>query len=306
MFLTRDLDGELDDYCVELEIIKNLSSKTIQNYYISNNLFIKYLKKNKIKDLSDIEDTLKKFIIYLKKERNISYASINKYLEQIILFLSHLQINISIDLPRDNSGKKKIKYLKIQEIQEILQTIPNSFIRDKIIIQTLFRTGLRVSELTHLKKHDLDLNSAGDVIAIDVIEGKGGKDRRVFIDQDTLQLINEMIYKRTRKNKKDKNEYLFTSRTGEKISIRAVENLVKKWAIKTDEKLNNKGLKSNFKDRLTPHALRHSFTIHLLNKAKRPLNEVQQLLGHTNISTTQIYTMIDNEEIENGYSKIQW
>ena len=297
---------KLDEYCDELDVIKNLSDKTIQNYYVSNNLFINYLKKNEIKELSDMEETLKKFIIYLKRERNISYASINKYLEQILRFLSYLKLDISIDFPKDNSRKKKIKYLKIEEIQEVLKTIPDSFIRDKTIIQTLFRTGLRVSELTNLKKHDLDLNSANEVIAIDVEEGKGGKDRRVFIDQNTLQLINKMIYKRTRKNKEDKNEYLFTSKTGEKISIRAVENLVKKWAEKTDEKLAKKGINSNLKDRLTPHTLRHSFTIYLLNKAKRPLNEVQQLLGHSNISTTQIYTQIDNEDMERGYGKIIW
>ena len=161
---------KLDEYCDELDVIKNLSDKTIQNYYVSNNLFINYLKKNEIKELSDMEETLKKFIIYLKRERNISYASINKYLEQILRFLSYLKLDISIDFPKDNSRKKKIKYLKIEEIQEVLKTIPDSFIRDKTIIQTLFRTGLRVSELTNLKKHDLDLNSANEVIAIDVEE----------------------------------------------------------------------------------------------------------------------------------------
>ncbi len=306
MILTKDLNEKLVEYCDELDVIKNLSNNTIQNYQMSNNLFINYLKENRINDLSDIENTLKKFIIYLKKERNISYASINKYLEQITLFLSYLKIDISIDLPKDNSKKKKIKYLKIEEIQEVLNTRPDSFIRDKTIIQTLFRTGLRVSELTNLKKHNINLKCNNEVIAIDVEEGKGGKDRRVFIDQDTLKLINKMIYKRTRKNKKDKNEYLFISKTGDKISIRAVENLVKKWATKTDEKLIMSGINSNLNNKLTPHTLRHSFTIYLLNKAKRPLNEVQQLLGHGSISTTQIYTRVDNEELEKGYEKIRW
>ncbi len=128
----------------------------------------------------------------------------------------------------------------------------------------------------------------------------------MFIDQDTLHLINKMIYKRTRGNKKDKNDFLFVSKSGSPISVRAVENLVKKWAHKTDERLIKKGTHSNLKDKLTPHTLRHSFTIYLLNKAKRPLNEVQQLLGHGSISTTQIYTKVDNEELENGYEKIRW
>ena len=87
------------------------------------------------------------------------------------------------------------------------------------------------------------------------------------------------------------------------MSIRSVENLVKKWANKTDERLMKKGIKSNLKDRLKPHSLRHSFTIHLLNKAKRPLNEVQQLLGHDNIATTQIYTQVDNKNIKKWIQK---
>ncbi len=177
MIFTKDLNEKLVEYCDELDVIKNLSDKTIQNYRVSNNLFINYLNENGVNDLSDIDNILKKFIIYLKKERNISYASINKYLEQIMLFLSYLKIDISIGLPRDNSKRKKIKYLKVEEIQGVLDTVPDSFMRDKAIIQTLFRTGLRVSELKQLKKHDLDLNSLNKVIAVDVEEGKGGKDR---------------------------------------------------------------------------------------------------------------------------------
>lgn len=306
LILTKDLDEKLIEYCEELEVIKNLSDKTVQNYYMANKIFIAYLKKNKINNLSDVNNTLKKFIIYLKKERKIKYASINKYLEQILLFLSYLDLNISIELPRDNSRKKKIKYLKIEEIQSVIETIPDSYIRDKTIIQTLFRTGLRVSELANLKKYNLDLNSHDEVVAIDIEDGKGGKDRRVYIDQDTLQLINKMIYNRTRKNRKDKNDFLFTSKTGEGISIRAIENLVKKWAKKTDEKMKKKNTRSDITNKLTPHTLRHSFTIYLLNKAKRPINEIQQLLGHGSIATTQIYTQVDNEDIKKGYNKIKW
>jgi len=215
-------------------------------------------------------------------------------------------MDISIDLPKDNSRNKKIKYLKTNEIKEILKTIPKGFIRDKTIIQTLFRTGLRVSELSNLKKQDLNLDSYNEVMAMNVEDGKGGKDRTIYLDRNTLELINKMIYKRTRKNKKDKTDYLFTNKYGNKLSIRAIENLVKKWAMKTDERLKKEGKTSNLTDRLTPHTLRHSFTIYLLNNAKRPINEVQQLLGHTNIATTQIYTQVDNEDMKNGYKAIKW
>lgn len=115
-----------------------------------------------------------------------------------------------------------------------------------------------------------------------------------------------MIYKRTRKNNKDKTDYLFTARTGNRLSTRSIEQLVKKYAIATDKRLNKEGRQTNFKDRLTPHTLRHSFAIHLLNEAERPINEVQTLLGHSNISTTNTYTKIDDKKTKKGYQKIKW
>ncbi len=312
MYLTADLlEEKLKVYCDELEVLRNLSETTIKNYYTSNHIFIKYLKEKNIilnyeDDDGDISEILKKYIIYLRKEENNKYSTINKYLQQIISFLEYLKIKIMIDLPKDDSKNKKIKYLKHDEIKKVLDIIPKSAIRDKAIIQTLYRTGLRVSELANLKKHDLNLNSQEKAIAIDVEDGKGGKDRRVYIDQPTLKLINKMIYKRTRKNKKDRNDYLFLARTGNVISPRSIEHLVKKYAIATDQKLAKEHIKTNFEKKLTPHSLRHSFTIYLLNHAHKPINEVQTLLGHSNIATTQIYSKIDDESIKNSYSEINW
>lgn len=306
MILKNELENKLIEYCEELEIIKNLSSKTVENYKMTNTIFISYLHQENIKNLDNIEQTLKKYIIYLKKKRNAKYSTINKYLEQIILFLSYIGIETKIDLPKDNSKNKKIKYLKYDEIEEVLKTIPETFLRDKTIIQTLFRTGLRVSELSNLKKQDLNLDKYNNIITVNIEDGKGGKDRTVYLDTNTYELINKMIYKRTRKNKKDKTSYLFTNKYGNQISIRAIENLVKKWAIKTDDRMKEKGKETNFQDKLTPHALRHSFTIYLLNNAKRPINEVQQLLGHSSIATTQIYTQVDSEDMKKGYNAINW
>lgn len=306
MISTNELNDKLNEYCDELEIIRNLSPKTVENYKTTNKIFISYLQKENKKDLSNIEETLKKFIIHLRKERNVKISTVNKYLEQILLFLSYIGMDIQMDLPKDNSKNKKIKYLKANEIKEILKTIPEGHIRDRAIMQTLFRTGLRVSELSNLKKQDLSMDSYNEVTAINVEGGKGDKDRTVYLDKNTLELINKMIYKRTRKGKEDKTDYLFTNKYGNKLSIRAIENLVKKWAIKTDERLKKEGKTVNLSDRVSPHTLRHSFTIYLLNNAKRPINEVQQLLGHTSIATTQIYTRVDSEDMKNGYKAIKW
>jgi len=301
------LEEKLKDYCDELEVLRNLSKTTIKNYCTTNKTFISYLNDNNVILSDDPEETLKKYIIYLRKEKNNSYSTINKYLTQILQFLSYLEINIDIQLPKDDTKNKKIKYLKSDEINEILKTVPKSAIRDKTIIQTLYRTGLRVSELANLKKYDLNLNSTDKAIAIDVRDGKGGKDRTVYIDQETLKLVNKMIYKRTRKNKQDKNDYLFVAKTGNPISSRSIQQLIKKYAIATDERLKKeKGIRTDYENRLTPHALRHSFTIYLLNHANKPINEVQTLLGHSNIATTQIYSKVDDETIKNSYSSIKW
>ena len=306
MISAYDLDEKLDGYCDELLVLKNLSQTTIKNYCTTNKLFIQYLKDNDIIKLVNVDDILKKYIIYLRKENNNSISTVNKYLQQIIQFLKHLSFKISIDLPKDNSKNKKIKYLKPEELKEVFNSIPERNIRDKVIIQMLFRTGLRVSELANLKKHNLNLKSTETTISVDVGDGKGAKDRTVYIDRQTLELINTMIYKRTRKNRKDKNDYLFTARTGNGISPRSIEQLFKKYAIATDKRLAKDGVKSNFEKKLTPHTLRHSFTIYLLNHSKKPINEVQALLGHTNISTTQIYSKVDDETIKNSYDNIKW
>ncbi|MDR2873389.1 MAG: tyrosine-type recombinase/integrase [Methanobrevibacter sp.] len=298
------LQYQLEDYCDELEVLRNLSSITIKNYKQTNGLFIKYLKTNSIDLENEVENVLKKFIIYLKRERNNSYSTINKYIQQIIQFLNYLNINVELKLPKDNSKNKKIKYLRPDEVNEVLKTIDNNHIKDKAIIQTLYRTGLRVSELCNLKKENIDLNSNEDAIAIYVYEGKGGKDRTVYIDKKTVNLITKMINENNKLSNKD--NYLFTNAKGNRLTERTIQKIVKKYAVATDKRLTDKGIYSGFTERLTPHTLRHSFTIFLLNYSNRPINEVQQLLGHSNISTTQIYSKVDDKQIKKSYEDINW
>jgi len=301
------LNPELTSYCDELEDLER-SEKTIKNYHTSNKLFIGYLIDNEITEISNdnIDEIMKKYRSYLKNERNNTPSTRKKYLKEIIQFLNTLELKISIELPKDNSKNKKIKYLSIEEIREVMKSIPNSMVRDIAVFQMLYRTGVRVSELSSLKKHDLDLNSPDSVISVEITNGKGGKDRVVCIDQETVQLLNKMIYKRTRKGKKDKTDYLFTARTGNQLSDRDIERIVKKYAIKTDERLRNEDRKTDFKNKLTPHTLRHSFAIHLLNEAERPINEVQALLGHENIATTNIYAQVGDKKIRKGYESVEW
>ena len=112
---------------------------------------------------------------------------------------------------------------------------------------------------------------------------------RVLKDKKRLSLIIE------------DNNYLFISRTWKKLQERDIQNIIKKYAIATDERLAKENKKTNYKEILTPHTLRHSFTIYLLNTAQRPINEVQKLLGHSNLATTSIYADVGNKEIKKGH-----
>jgi site-specific recombinase XerD len=302
---------KLKYYLEELEDLERTKT-TIKNYSTNINMYINFLIANDIKDLNqdNINDTLERYRSYLKNDRNNKTSTRIRYLQEIILFLERLGFKISIKLPKNQNQHKDPKYLTIEEIQEVMKTIPNSMVRDKAVFQTLYRTGLRVSELANLTKQDIDLNSNEKVIAINVENGKGNKQRTVFIDQDTLELLNQMINKRakTKKNKakENKNDYLFIGRTWNKLQDRDIQNIIKKYAIATDERLAKENKKTNYKEILTPHTLRHSFTIYLLNNAKRPINEVQKLLGHSNLATTSIYADVGNKEIKKGYESIEW
>lgn len=307
---TNKLNGLLNKYLKELEELER-SKTTIINYNHNITYFINYLTLNNIKDIdtANICDLLKQYNNYLINTKKAKASTRRTYLQELFYFLDYIDIKIE-DLnkkkllPKNTSKDKKIKYLTMEEIKEIEQNIDN--IRDKAVFQMLYRTGLRVSELANLTKQDLDLNSTDKAIAVAVTKGKGGKDRTVYIDQDTLKLLNKMIYKRTRKNKPDTTDYLFTARTNNKLSDTSIQQLIKKYAIATDEKNLENDIKTDYTERLTPHTLRHSFAIYLINEVGKPLNEVQKLLGHTNLSTTSIYLDIDSKHIKKSYEDIKW
>lgn len=313
---TNQLKENLENYLIDLDDLAK-SKNTINNYKATIKRFINYLESNKVNDLNqrNINTIMKMYRRYLN-DNKLKASTRNRYLNDTILFLAKQGLNIEIEIPKNNNNNKKIKYLTSEEIQEVINTIPLSNtiektkLRDKAIILTLFKTGLRVSELSNLKKQCLNLDSKEELIAIEVRAGKGEKDRTTYIDQDTLKLINEMIQQRTKEFKQNENDndYLFTSITGTQLKERAIQKIIKNLAISTDKRLkedNNKTIeKDYYKNKLTPHTLRHSLAIYLINEKNIPLNIVQKILGHSNIATTNIYTEIDNKETKKAMLKV--
>ena len=184
--------------------------------------------------------------------------------------------------------KKLPNFLYYDEL-EILLNIPDKEnilgLRDSLILELLYSTGVRVSELVNIKMKDINFNEKRILIL-----GKGNKERYVLYG-NTLQELLELYLKNSREVLNKNSEYLILNKNGEKITDRGIRLII------------NKILKKGELDyHVSPHTLRHTFATHMLENGA-DLKSVQELLGHSSMSTTQIYTHITNERLRNVYLK---
>jgi len=174
--------------------------------------------------------------------------------------------------------RKLPKYLKEREVRKLLDSPAREKLRDRLMLRLLYRCGLRVSELTSLKIEDIDFTDT----TLMVRGGKGNKDRLIPVDHQTLDMIEYFIEDAT-------SGYLILSERNEKLSTRQVERLVEEY-----------GKAAGLEQRIHPHMLRHSFAVHCL-KSGMNLRTVQKMLGHTSLTTTQIYLDITGEDVKADY-----
>jgi integrase/recombinase XerC len=159
-------------------------------------------------------------------------------------------------------------------------------VRDRAVLETLYSTGCRIAELTGLDEEDVDLRSG-----LARVRGKGRKERIAALGSFAVKALREYLHERLRMLASPGERGLFLNRYGERISTRSVARLLDKYIIRT-------GLAA----RTSPHTLRHSFATHLLD-AGADLRSVQELLGHKNLETTQIYTHVSMERMRKIYDK---
>ena len=235
--------------------------------------------------------------------------------------------------------EEDVKSLEQWEIKEILSTInPHYHIRDKAMIQFMARTGVRVSELVELNKTHINakIDEKGlfvipeydDVIEVCLdsymVKGKT-KSRITYIDKATLQLLNDMIYDRITKTRKQpdgsyktviqrkkakiekNNAILFTSSKQERLTTEGVYKIIKRTCQRADKKIMKEtGHNPNYTTRVSPHTLRHTFMSYIVNDAKIPIPVAMQLAGHSRIQTTQRYVKSSHEKTKKTYQKIKW
>lgn len=280
-----ELDDALDLYFQYLRVEKGVSNDTIKSYYYDLKEFFKYLNKTSTDDFlaTDLADFTK-----LQNKKFLSSSTIIRRLcstKNFYLFLQKERI-IDIALPKIDTprGIKKLPLaISIDKVEKLLDA-PNlekdEGRRDKAMLEVMYSSGLRVSELLNLKISQVNFEKG----IIDVI-GKGNKERKVPLGEYALSYVNDYLDKRKHK----KSNYLFLNRYGKPLSRQYFFRQVKKYAEQV-----------GIKEDISPHTLRHCFATHMLENGAE-LRAVQEMLGHTNIATTQIYTNISTKRILNAY-----
>ena len=278
----------IDEFIDYLRFEKKYSENTISSYKRDLNKMNLYLKKDFIKlTKADIQ----KYIQDLSK--NESSNTISRTISSLKSFYKFLEINkytntnplTTIISPK--TARKLPKVLSEEEVNKLLDiNLNNDFdYRNKAMLELMYSSGLRVSELINLTVNDIDLKNS-----LVRIFGKGSKERIVPLnDYATEALNNYILYHRPKLFKQKESNYLFLNNHGNQMTRQGFFKTLKKIA-------KEKGIKSE----LSPHTLRHSFATHLL-KYGADLRSIQELLGHSDISTTQIYTHITNEMLEKNY-----
>lgn len=271
---------------------KGLSENTKQSYKHDISSFIKYLIENNILNIKEAnQDHISNFLILLAK-LEIGPSSRSRYLSSIRAYYKFLQatevldkdITEKIDVPKlKRELPDTLNYEQVQKIIEQADVSTLAGIRDRAILETLYACGLRVSELVNLKQRDILFD-----VEIVRVFGKGNKERIVPIGSSALHWIQEYRSNvRTRFIKVNTpDDVLFLNQRGAKLTRMAIWKFVHKYSKDAQIELN-----------VHPHVFRHSFATHLV-EGGADLRIVQEMLGHSDISTTQIYTHIDREFIK--------
>ena len=273
--------SKYEDY---LSLEKGRSKGTIQEYLRKIKLFIDWLNKNSIKVIDD--DVIYNFRSFLNK-KGLSLKTQSYYLialRNFLKFLHKKSIDIydpfKIELPK--LPEREINILNDDELNKLLNAAQGNdlkSLRDKALLETLFSTGMRVSEICSLNK-DIDLDKKEIII-----KGKGGRVRLVFLSETAKYYLKKYLEKRD-----DKEPALFISLSKsskfKRLTPRGVEKIIKYYV-----------KKAGIIKKITPHTLRHQFATDLLI-AGADLRAIQLLLGHKNLQTTQIYTHLTNKELK--------
>ena len=289
------MEKEINKFIDYLKYQKNYSIYTCNNYKKDLKEYNNFIVSNKLdyKNLSYEDAT--KYLKFLNEEKNAK-SSISRKLSSIRSFYKFLVLsnitdkNIFLIVSSPKKDKKIPKFINYSDINEIFN-VPNintpSGQRERLILEILYGSGVRVSELVNIKLKDINLNNKSILIY-----GKGSKERIVSFGDYAYEMILKYINEgRVNLLGNIKSDYLIVGKNKENLTTRRIEQIIDKIIEKTSIKLN-----------ITPHVFRHTFATHLLDNGC-DLLAVQELLGHASLSSTEIYTHVSNEHLREVYRK---
>jgi integrase/recombinase XerD len=252
--------------------IRGFSERTVTAYLFHNKKFLEFVKKEP-KAVS--EDDIKAYLAHLISDRQQKPTSVNLALSSLRFFYENvLDKNIFTTIKPPKNEKKIPTVLSKDEVKKLLEVTKNS--KHRLMIELLYASGLRVSEAVTIKFDDLDLNERMGIVRA----GKGKKDRHIILSAGLVDHIRELLASRD-----DQNPYVFASGDGH-ISVRQAQKVVSQAA-----------QRAGMKKRVFCHALRSSFATHLL-EAGTDIRVIQELLGHSNLATTERYTKVSTQQLK--------
>lgn len=283
------MDTYIEKYLEYLKIQKNYSINTIEGYEEDIEFFKKFLDKNSYNFLEVEYKDIRQFFNYMDSLK-LSKNTISRKISSLRNFYKYLARNNYIKYnpfsltkgpKKDKLLPKFLYYNELEEMFNVCDTTTFYGLRDRLILEILYATGIRVGELEYMKIKDINLYENKIKIL-----GKGNKERIVYFGEYTREILDLYLKQRT-----DKNEYLLINNHKERLTSRGIRYILNKIIAKT-----------SIETKISPHMLRHTFATHMLNEGCDLLS-VQELLGHESLRATQVYTHVTNDRLKDVYLK---
>ena len=294
----------VDKYLYYEEVILGKSSNTIRSYRRDILQFMEYIDEyEEIRTFEDVEMlTIRSFIAYLnsderlKKKKNAKVVSkriINRKISALRTFFKYLQEKkviqtnkvMYVNMPKfEKELPNVLSKDDLNKMRSVINTEKITGIRDRLIIELLYSSGIRASELINLNEYVIDFNEREMRIV-----GKGDKERITFFSRNAKKWLEKYIEEKKKEYKNYSKEILITNSKGKKLTTRSLRRLI-----------SNHATEAGLQKEVTPHVFRHSFATELLNNGV-DIRYLQELLGHSSISTTQVYTHVSKSFLRSIY-----
>lgn len=288
-----DIDKALRSFLTEINVNEGKSMHTVSSYHEDLNQYVDYLKQQQITDTKDIDDGLiESFLAFqseIKKTSSIARMSASIRSFHHYVAERYEESDPSLIMEVHHGGRSLPIFATVDELNRLMDSFDDSDPRqllDHAILELIYSCGLRVSEACNMTCNRLDLD-----IGIARVLGKGNKEREVPIAKGSIAVLKQYRDIVRPVFEKGRTNLFFINRLGKPITSKHVEVL-----------MQNKCRELNLHKHLTPHKLRHSYATHML-QGGADLRSIQEMLGHSNIGTTEIYTHVQNEQVFRDYNE---